>query len=320
MKKLFTLVVAAFAVVGAFAQVKNVGEPLNNVKDDAGNVWYDQDTKTITFHSNGSYRPGWWLAGWDNDAGKNVPADYSNYDEFVVELDNPNGVNINVRVEYEDADASNGNSKGNEIVVPLNKDAAKKLNQAYLQCWDEVTAPISVTFKKACFQSATKKNEVELTLTEGHTILATEFDKYADDTKIKLVFENTTDPYESRNGWGIGGFANSDNWNPTYSINGLDGETFDVYVTVGDFKTAAKAGTDSYVDGQYHKAGVTFNIYNACKLTHVYALVEDGATNIFNTIAAPAATSAKTYNLEGQQVDASYKGVVIKGGKKFVQK
>lgn len=28
---------------------------------------------------------------------------------------------------------------------------------------------------------------------------------------------------------------------------------------------------------------------------------------------------AKTYNLAGQQVDASYKGVVIKNGKKFVQ-
>ena len=51
-----------------------------------------------------------------------------------------------------------------------------------------------------------KQTEVELTLVEGHTILASEFDKYADDTKVKLSFENTTDPYVSRNGWGIGGF------------------------------------------------------------------------------------------------------------------
>lgn len=46
-----------------------------------------------------------------------------------------------------------------------------------------------------------KQTEVELTLVEGHTILASEFDKYADDTKVKLSFENTTDPYVSRNGW-----------------------------------------------------------------------------------------------------------------------
>ena len=43
------------------------------------------------------------------------------------------------------------------------------------------------------------------------------------------------------------------------------------------------------------------------------------STGISNaTILAPV-KSAKTYNLAGQQVDASYKGVVIKNGKKFVQ-
>lgn len=70
-----------------------------------------------------------------------------------------------------------------------------------------------------------------MTLVEGHTILASEFDKYADDTKVKLSFENTTDPYVSRNGWGIGGFANSDNWSPTYELNAADGKNFDIFVT-----------------------------------------------------------------------------------------
>ena len=46
---------------------------------------------------------------------------------------------------------------------------------------------------------------------------------------------------------------------------------------------------------------------------------KEPSTGISNaTILAPA-KSAKTYNLAGQQVDASYKGVVIKNGKKFVQ-
>ena len=159
-----------------------------------------------------------------------------------------------------------------------------------------------------------------MTLVEGHTILATEFDKYADDTKVKLCFENQTDPYESRKGWGIGGFANSDNWTPTYSISAGDGKAFDVMVTVGDFKKAAKNGTDSYVDGQYHKAGVTFNIYNQCKLVGAYILLEkDPSTGISNATILTPAKSTKIYNLAGQQVDASYKGVVIKNGKKFVQ-
>lgn len=37
-------------------------------------------------------------------------------------------------------------------------------------------------------------------------------------------------------------------------------------------------------------------------------------------LVAPAAKNAPVYNLAGQQVGASYKGVVIKNGKKYVQK
>lgn len=43
------------------------------------------------------------------------------------------------------------------------------------------------------------------------------------------------------------------------------------------------------------------------------------STGISNAMILAPAKSAKTYNLAGQQVDASYKGVVIKNGKKFVQ-
>lgn len=38
------------------------------------------------------------------------------------------------------------------------------------------------------------------------------------------------------------------------------------------------------------------------------------------TVATPVAKTSKIYNLAGQQVSESYKGVVIKNGKKFVQK
>ena len=45
------------------------------------------------------------------------------------------------------------------------------------------------------------------------------------------------------------------------------------------------------------------------------------STGISGTVVAPKAnTNAPIYNLAGQQVNASYKGVVIKNGKKFVQK
>lgn len=313
MKKFFTLVFGVLFAMCANAATLEIGEPSNNVKD-GDNVWYDAATKTITFFEKWSYRPGWWLNS----------KDCSDYDEFVLEVENPDQVTIQVVVEYEATDeagktiSSIAQGHDAKITVPLNADYKKVVRQIYLQCADD--APKSVTFKNAYFQNAVELSEVELTLVEGHTILASEFDKYADDTKIKLSFENQTDPYESRKGWGIGGFANSDNWTPTFNISAADGKNFDVMVTVGDFKKAAKNGTDSYVDGQYHKAGVTFNIYNQCKLVGAYILLEkDPSSGISNATILTPAKSTKIYNLAGQQVDASYKGVVIKNGKKFVQ-
>lgn len=306
MKKFFTLVFGVLFAMCANAATLEIGEPSNNVKD-GDNVWYDAATKTITFFEKWSYRPGWWLNS----------KDCSDYDEFVLEVENPDQVTIQVVVEYEATDeagktiSSIAQGHDAKITVPLNADYKKVVRQIYLQCADD--APKSVTFKNAYFQNAVELSEVELTLVEGHTILASEFDKYADDTKIKFSFENQTDPYESRKGWGIGGFANSDNWTPTFNISAADGKAFDVMVTVGDFKKAAKNGTDSYVDGQYHKAGVTFNIYNQCKLVGAYILLEkDPSSGISNATILTPAKSTKIYNLAGQQVDASYKGVVIK--------
>lgn len=47
---------------------------------------------------------------------------------------------------------------------------------------------------------------------------------------------------------------------------------------------------------------------------------KDIATGINNAVAAPANDNAPMYNLAGQKVDNSYKGVVIKNGKKIFQK
>lgn len=55
-------------------------------------------------------------------------------------------------------------------------------------------------------------------------------------------------------------------------------------------------------------------------LASAYVCVKDYvATGISQTIAAPAAKSSKVFNLAGQQVGKSFKGVVIKNGKKYVQ-
>lgn len=55
-------------------------------------------------------------------------------------------------------------------------------------------------------------------------------------------------------------------------------------------------------------------------LADAYVCVKDYvSTGISQTIAAPTAKSSKVFNLAGQQVGKSFKGVVIKNGKKYVQ-
>ncbi len=59
-----------------------------------------------------------------------------------------------------------------------------------------------------------------------------------------------------------------------------------------------------------------FNIVTAVNLIQA---VKEPSTGISNAFVLAPAKAARHYNLAGQQVDASYKGVVIKNGKKFVQ-
>lgn len=67
-----------------------------------------------------------------------------------------------------------------------------------------------------------------------------------------------------------------------------------------------------YIQGP---TGATYTLVSA------YACVKDysPATGISSAVVAPAAKSSKIYNLAGQEVSKSYKGVVIKNGKKYVQ-
>lgn len=156
--------------------------------------------------------------------------------------------------------------------------------------------------------SAVATSEKELTLVEGHTILAEDFDKYPADTQVKLSFINISG--ESRAGWGIGGFANADNWVPSFNIAAAAGDEFDIYVTVGDMITAAKKGGAEYVPGQYHGNGITFNIYNDCKLVSAKVLVPADPTAIKAT-SSEAATVSAVYTIGGAKVNGLQKGLNI---------
>ena len=106
-----------------------------------------------------------------------------------------------------------------------------------------------------------------------------------------------------------------------------NGEMVVEYLPSGDDKVDIEEGATSvelplgasknrvrqiYIKGP---AGATFVLADA------YICVKDyEPTAIKGVVATPASENAPVYNLAGQQVAKSYKGVVVKNGKKYIQK
>ena len=103
-----------------------------------------------------------------------------------------------------------------------------------------------------------------LELTEGHTLLVDDLVAAGalQDDVVRFYITNASDA--SREGWGIGGFANSDNWSPTEMWNGVAGESWVYEYPVS--KILEVAGTEP---GEWHGVGITINIYNDCKVSKV---------------------------------------------------
>jgi hypothetical protein len=90
------------------------------------------------------------------------------------------------------------------------------------------------------------------------------------------------------------------------------------------FTTFSQDITDVPAAGGTHN--LTFTIYNLGN-TKQYGFANiaitglvSSTTGISKVVTLEANTNAPTYNLSGQRVDSSYRGIVIRGGKKYVQK
>ena len=92
-----------------------------------------------------------------------------------------------------------------------------------------------------------------------------------------------------------------------YACNDLGNKEF----TSAD---AVKAGDEVIVYGSLTKYGNTYELVKGC---YIYSIKK--ATTGINSVKA-STKSSELYNLSGQRVDSSYKGVVIRNGKKFVNK
>lgn len=344
MKKLFTLVFGVLFAMCANAVTLDIGEPNNNTEDAKANqVFFDPATKVITFYKQWDYRPGWWT-------GVNG-VDVSAYDEFVLELDNPDKLKIQISLEYDDTytekDANNNDvtkhyftaqqGNGDKITLTLDPDHKSALRQIYLQYTGSdasATAPKTVTFKSAYFQNAAPAPEEAVFFDTPSTVsLGWNGDpdkgtvdivkaSLTDVAKTLLVPGNTLrieykkDPEEGYYQVQVMGawwtilpstLETADqvkNGNAIYNLNGSG--VLVVVLTEADLAVLKEQG------------GVCLAGHGIF-VQKISILKTSTPTGISNATVAPATKSSKIYNLAGQQVDASYKGVVIKNGKKYVQ-
>lgn len=193
-----------------------------------------------------------------------------------------------------------------EVVVNFDPTKATSVRQLSIQ---GKNADDVIKVSRVYLTEAVSYQEKDLTLTEGKHIKSSEFDAYPDNYEVRLTIANNTDPYKSRNGWGIGGYSYIDNYSPIVSLTGKDGAQFNLFTTIGDMKRAAKNGTDEYIVSQnYSRTGITFNIYNDCSLVKATVLIPETATPTLNSVSLSVKLDGTT---EDNGIPATYGGDML---------
>lgn len=154
--------------------------------------------------------------------------------------------------------------------------------------------------------STNAQTEVELTLTEGHTLLVSTIEEAGgtDADIVRFYIKNNSGA--SREGWGIGGFAESDNWSPSVAWTGMAGEEWAQEHTVAEIKSVAKAG-------QYHGVGITINIYNDCKVEKCTLVLQGDAPAITTTTIWEGSCSFGDWSENGVSIPAEKFANAVEG-------
>lgn len=181
-----------------------------------------------------------------------------------------------------------------KVVVDFDPTKATSVRQLSIQ---GKNADDVIKVSRVYLTEAVSYQEKDLTLTEGKHIKSSEFDAYPDNYEVRLTIANNTNPYKSRNGWGIGGYSYIDNYSPIVSLTGKDGAEFNLFTTIGDMKRAAKNGTDEYIVSEYERSGITFNIYNDCSLVKATVLIPQSDSPSFSAVTISSTLSGTNENI-----------------------
>lgn len=187
-----------------------------------------------------------------------------------------------------------------EVVVNFDPTKATSVRQLSIQgkAADDV-----IKVSRVYLTEAVSYEEKELTLTDGIHILSSEFDAYDNANEVKLTIANNSNPYVSRDGWGIGEITNIDNWgdapagNYRFSLTGKTGTEFTIFTTVGELKKVAKNNGDDYIESQYNRTGVSFSVYNDCSLVKATVLIPESDSPSFSAVIISSTLSGTDENI-----------------------
>ena len=320
-----------------------------------GSGWeseYNADTKTITITGEDGGGKGWWVK----------PADYSHFDNFVVEFDPATTVGGQVVVQYvEDSDNADAVAfyKGATCVV-VQLDATRKsaVQQMYIQGAKDAT----FTLKSAFVAIASATPEANLGVDEGGDDAPATLIDYptkkdgitvsgtCEFSSVKIHNADAIDGIKFNNSYTAdgalnanyvtlevdGGFKKGDKIEIAGAFNNssndkkaavdlfsLDGTTPTVLFTTAQFINGKTVDADP-ISETYTLAADAEKLYlgrngNTATFVTLLKIVRETATGI-QEIPVKVVYNDAIYNLAGQKVNETYKGIVIKNGKKYIQK
>jgi len=310
MKKFFTIMVAAFAAVSAFAQSRttlwegeqvmdgswpNVGVELSNLATaKAGDNIVVVTTSKVDASINAS-----WEWGCQVFLKVNSGADYG-WEDMVgtsaVGLKEPG------EAKFEITD---------KILEQF-----KKATNFYVQGMCVVVS--KVEFESSVATTSTQIWSGECVFgnwADGFSVPAEKFANASAGDVLEFVY--TTDTETTEKWWQFKTiFAGTED---VLTSNKADLNEYDC-ATVASGSTSYKIVLNAEDIARLKETGLFVNgHFNIVTAVNLIQAVKEPSTGISNAFVLTPAKDSKTFNLAGQQVGASYKGVVIKNGKKFVQ-
>lgn len=309
MKKIFTLMVAAFAAVSAFAQSRTT-------------LWEGEQVMDATWPNVGVELSNLSTA----KAGDNIVVTTSKVDASI-NAEWQWGCQVFLKVNS-GANGAWEDMAGTSAVGFAEPGEAKfeitdKILEQFKTASSFFVQGMCVVVSKIELESAVATTSTQLwsgecvfgNWAEGFSVPAEQFANASAGDVLEFVY--TTDTETTEKWWQFKTiFAGTEE---ALSSNKADLNDYGC-ATVASGSTSYKIVLNAEDVAKLKETGLFVNgHFNIVTAVNLIQAVKDPSTGISNTFVVSPAKDSKTFNLAGQQVGASYKGVVIKNGKKFVQ-